>query len=291
MKITTRISILMSLMLATQIGMAAPAPQFKLDLNKVFKTATDGSKALKEFSEEEEIALGQEVTSNLLSLGPLVENKEVQSYVNKVGRWVSSHSERPDLPWTFVVIDVEPANAFAAPGGYVVITTGLLKRLNSEAELAGVLGHEVSHVVRKHHLSAIKKADTLAFLKTAGESALDATGKATDKNKALLDAASAGLALYGIGLDKDSELEADRMGVVLATRSGYDPFALAAALQSINGNKGSDVKFMFSTHPPINERLTQLDRAMGSKFDRYENLQAVEDSFQQMKNLLGQNKK
>ena len=83
---------------------------------------------------------------------------------NKVGRWVSSHSERPDLPWTFIVIDVEPANAFAAPGGYVVVTTGLLKRLNSEAELAGVLGHEVSRG-SKHHLSAIKKADTTAFLR------------------------------------------------------------------------------------------------------------------------------
>lgn len=291
MKFTTRISLLLSLMLATQIGMAAPAPQFKLDLSKAFKTATDASKALKEFSEDDEIALGQEVTSNLLSLGPLVENKEVQSYVNKVGRWVSSHSERPDLPWTFVVIDVEPANAFAAPGGYVVITSGLLKRLNSEAELAGVLGHEVSHVVRKHHLSAIKKADTTAFLKSAGDSYLDSTGKATTKNKLVLEFLNVAVALYGTGLDKDSELEADRMGVVLATRSGYDPFALAAALQSINGSKGSDVKFMFSTHPPINERLTQLDRAMGSKFDRYENLPAVETRFQQIKNLLVQAKK
>lgn len=291
MKMTTRKVLLLPLLLSAQLCFAAPSPQFKLDLSKAFKTATDATKALKEFSEDDEIALGQEVTSNLLSLGPLVDNKEVQSYVNKVGRWVSSHSERPDLPWTFIVIDVEPANAFAAPGGYVVVTTGLLKRLNSEAELAGVLGHEVSHVVRKHHLSAIKKADTTAFLRSAGESYLDATGKATSKNKLVLEFLNVAIALYGTGLDKDSEIEADRMGVVLATRSGYDPFALAAALQAINGNKKSDVKFLFSTHPPINERLTQLDRAMGSKFDHYEGLPVVEDRFQQIKSLLNSSKK
>lgn len=267
-------------------AIAAASPQFKLDLSKLSKTVTDANKAAKEFSESDEIALGQEVAANLLSLGPMLDNPEVQNYVNKVGRWVSSHSERPDLPWTFIVVDLEDANAFAAPGGYIVITKGLFLRLNSEAELAGVLGHEISHVVQKHHLSAIKKADTTSFLKNLGDTALDMSGKSTSKNRLVLEFINSAIALYSNGLDKDSEFEADRMGVVIATRSGYDPYALPAALQAINGNKGSDLKFMFSTHPPIGERLNQLDRIMDSRFDRHQNLPTVEERFQKMKALL-----
>jgi predicted Zn-dependent protease len=268
---------------------AAPTPQF--NLNKLLKTATDGVKAAKEFSEPEEIELGQEVAANLLSLGPLLDNQEVQAYVNRVGRWITMHSERPDLPWTFVVLDIADANAFAAPGGYIVITKGLLLRLNSEAELAGVLGHEASHVVRKHHLSAIKKADTSAFLKSLGDTALETSGKANSKNKNILAVLNVSIGLYGVGLDKDSEFEADRMGVVLATRAGYEPFGLPAALQSIQGRSGSDLNLLLSTHPPAGERLNRLDKAMGSKFDRYDTQPAVEDRFLNIKELLTSKKK
>lgn len=268
---------------------ATPSPQF--NLTKLFKTATDATKAAKEFSEPDEIALGQEVTANLLSLGPLLDNQDVQDYVNRIGRWVTMHSERPDLPWTFVVLDLEDANAFAAPGGYIVITKGLLLKLNSEAELAGVLGHEASHVVRKHHLSAIKKADAITFAKGLGDNILDATGKASGKNRAVLELVSAGVALYGVGLDKDSEFEADRMGVVLATRAGYDPFGLPAVLQTIQGSKGDELSFLLSTHPPAGDRLNSLDRAMGSNFDRYDTLPAVEQRFAKIKDLITAKKK
>ncbi len=275
--------------LLAQTSDAAPEPQF--NLNKLFKTATDGAKAMKEFNEAEEIELGQEVAANLLSLGPLLDNQEVQAYVNRLGRWVTMHSERPDLPWTFVVLDIADANAFAAPGGYIVITKGLLLRLNSEAELAGVLGHEASHVVKKHHLSAIKKADTTAFLKSGFDTALEISGKANSKNKNILAVLGTAIGLYGVGLDKDSEYEADHMGVVLATRAGYDPFGLPAALQSIQGRSGSDLNLLLSTHPPAGDRLSRLDRVMGSKFDRYDNLPAVEDRFMNIKELLSAKKK
>jgi predicted Zn-dependent protease len=277
------------LCLALNSATAAPSPQF--NLTKIFKTVTDGAKAAKDISESDEIVLGQEVTANLLSLGPLLDNQEVQAYVNKVGRWVSLHSERPDLPWTFVVLDLNDATAFAAPGGYIVITKGLLLKMNSEAELAGVLGHEASHVVRKHHLSAIKKANTTAFLKTLGDTALDASGKDNRRNRAFLEIASLGAALYGVGLDKDSEFEADRMGVVLATRAGYDSFGLPAVLQTLQGSKGSEVNSLVSTHPPTNDRLNQLDRVMGSNFDRFDSLPTVEDRFLKIKELITAKKK
>ena len=87
----------------------------------------------------------------------------MQRYVNNVGRWIASQSERPDLPWQFGVLDAPQLNAFAVPGGTIFITRGLLERMRSEAELAGVLGHEIVHVVKKHHLKAIQKGATTAL--------------------------------------------------------------------------------------------------------------------------------
>jgi len=94
-------------------------------------------------SKEEEIALGREIAGNLLGAAPLVKDAALQKYVNSVGRWVASQSERPDLPWRFGVIESEDLNAFAAPGGYIMLTKGLYRKLNNEAQLAGVLGHEI----------------------------------------------------------------------------------------------------------------------------------------------------
>ncbi|HSF71136.1 MAG TPA: M48 family metalloprotease, partial [Methylotenera sp.] len=93
-------------------------------------------------SKEEEIALGREITGSLLGAAPLVKDAALQQYVNKVGRWVANQSERSDLPWKFGVIDSADLNAFAAPGGYVLVTKGLYQKLQNEAQLASVLGHE-----------------------------------------------------------------------------------------------------------------------------------------------------
>ncbi|MDO9394578.1 MAG: M48 family metalloprotease, partial [Methylotenera sp.] len=112
-------------------------------------------------STAEEIALGREITGNLLGAAPLVKNEALQKYVNSVGRWVASQSERPDLPWHFGVIESDDLNAFAAPGGYVMITKGLYKKMSNEAQLAGVLGHEIGHVVAKHQLKVLQKQQLL----------------------------------------------------------------------------------------------------------------------------------
>ena len=87
-----------------------------------------------------------------------MKNEALQRYVNRVGRWLTLHTERPGLPWHFGVLDHPNVNAFAAPGGYIFVTRGLVEKMHSEAELAGVLAHEIAHVLRKHHLNAIQKA-------------------------------------------------------------------------------------------------------------------------------------
>ena len=231
-----------------------------IDLEKAVKVVQKVQKANADISEPQEIDLGGGIASNLLGAAPLWDNPPVQRYVNRVGRWLALQAERPDLPWQFGVLDDEDVNAFAAPGGYVFITKGLLARMNNEAELAGVLAHEISHVLRKHHLQALKKGARSELLSDLANDAIKTHGG----DPRLTKLVSAGTEIYARGLDKQDEYEADRMGVVIAARAGYDPYGLPAVLQtlqSINPND-SNLALMFKTHPALGERLSLLDGLM-----------------------------
>jgi predicted Zn-dependent protease len=246
-----------------------PVNLAQLDINKVVQTAQSAREATFDLSEEQEIVLGQGIVSSLLGIAPLLPNQKVQQYVNNVGRWLTLQTERPDLPWAFAVIDDNDINAFATPGGYIVITKGLLMRMKSEAELAGVLGHEISHVLKKHHLQAIKKAAGMSVAKDILSMGMEAKGT----NPAMVKLASAGTELYTRGLDKEDEFEADRMGIVIAARSGYDPYGLPAVLQTLQTINPQDagLALMFKTHPTLSDRLGLLNNIMGSGFERFEN--------------------
>lgn len=231
-------------------------------------------------SKEEEIALGREITGNLLGAAPLVKDAALQKYVNSVGRWVASQSDRPDLPWRFGVIDSDDLNAFAAPGGYVVITKGLYRKLNNEAQLAGVLGHEIGHVVKKHQLKVLQKQQLLNI----GANFL--TDKFAKDNKLASKAIGSGAEISARSLDKSAEYEADRLGVSYATRAGYDPFGLAEVLQTLGQTNKNDssVALLFKTHPHPDERLVALGDAAGSKLDNIKNGKTLENRFYTMKN-------
>ncbi|MGH8725746.1 MAG: M48 family metalloprotease, partial [Burkholderiales bacterium] len=192
-----------------------------LDINRMVDTVKNVGKAVKEIDEPEEIAIGNDVASRLLGAAPLVADARLQRYVNHVGRWLAAQTERPELPWQFGVLDHSNVNAFAVPGGTIFITRGLLEKMRNEAELAGVLGHEIVHVLRKHHLKAIQKGAQTALAGDAMSTALrDRAGPARDKLIAF------GTEMYSRGLDKSDELEADRLGVVIAARAGYDAYGL-----------------------------------------------------------------
>lgn len=226
-------------------------------------------------SKAEEIALGREITGSLLGAAPLVKNEALQKYVNKVGRWVASQSERADLPWKFGVIESADLSAFAAPGGYVLITKGLYQKLNNEAQLAGVLGHEIAHVVKKHQLKVLQKQQLLNI----GAGKLG--DMLTKDNKLAKKAISNGAEISARGLDKEAEFEADRMGMVLAARAGYDAFALAEVLQTIGQTNQSDnsVALLFKTHPHPDERLAKLGDSAGSKLDNLKAGKTLENRF------------
>ena len=235
---------------------------------------------LKKPSQAEEIQLGREITGNLLGAAPLVKDDALQQYVNQVGRWVATQSERPDLPWHFGVIESEDINAFAAPGGYVIITKGLYRKLSSEADLAGVLGHEIGHVIKKHHLKVIQKQQLLSL----GASLLGE--RVAKDNNTVQKLIGSGAEICARSLDKDAEFEADRIGVVLAGRAGYDPYGLPAVLAEI-GHTGKDdgsVALLFKTHPHPDERLARLGEATGNRLDKITTGKTLENRLYLLKN-------
>jgi predicted Zn-dependent protease len=247
---------------------ALPAQaQFSLDLNKLIGTVKKIQQASSEVDEPQEISIGRDVAARLLGAAPLVPDERLQRYVNSVGRWLALHTERAGLPWHFGVLDTNSVNAFATPGGNVFITRGLYARLHSEAELAGVLAHEISHVLRKHHLAAMQKNARTGLAADALSLALANRGNSEARDKLI----SAGTELYARGLDKADELEADRLGVVIAARAGYDAYGLPAVLQTLEtiDPQDSSLALMFKTHPAPAERLEALEQTMQPTLDRY----------------------
>ncbi|MGM0594368.1 MAG: M48 family metalloprotease [Pseudomonadota bacterium] len=246
----------------------------KIDLGKAMNTA---QQAFGEVDHEQETLIGEEAVSVLLGAVPLVDNDPLQRYVNRVGHWVALHTERKDLDWKFGVLDSPDINAFAAPGGYILVTKGLLLKMDSEAELAGALAHETVHVVRKHHLNAVQKGAQLDLAVQLGSAGVD------DKHDQTMEKLSNGFKeLYARGLDKDDEFEADRMGVVIATRAGYDPYGLPAVLQTLAGMSPDDasLSFLFKTHPPPAKRLSLLERLF-DKLDPYARQPQLQERFRQ----------
>lgn len=248
--------------------------------NASSSAATEPAFNWKNPSKDEEIALGHQIAGNLLGAAPLVKDEALQKYVNSVGRWVASQSERPDLPWRFGVIESDDLNAFAAPGGYVMVTKGLYRKLTNEAQLAGVLGHEIGHIVKKHQLKVLQKQQVLNF----GAGLLN--DKLAKDNKLISKAIGSGAEISARSLDKSAEYEADRLGVSYATRAGYEPFGLADVLQTLGQTSKNDgsVALLFKTHPLPEDRLTALGDAVGSKLDNVKNGKTLEKRFYVLKN-------
>jgi predicted Zn-dependent protease len=256
---------LLVLVLAT-VALPAQA-QFNFDINRIINSVQNVGKATQEIDQKQEIEIGQDMAARLLGAAPLVDNAPLQRYVNNVGRWLASQSERPDLPWQFGVLDAPQLNAFAVPGGTIFLTRGLVQSMKSEAELAGVLAHEIVHVVKKHHLKAIQKSAQTALAGDALTMALNRSGGSESREKLI----GFGTEMYSRGLDKSDELDADRLGVVIAARGGYDAYGLPAVLQTLQAMNPEDssLALMFKTHPAPAERLDALSEKMQPTLDAH----------------------
>lgn len=240
------------------VALSGTAHSASFDFGRALDTAKGVAAATKDVDEKDEIEIGRELAGRILGVQPLVDDPELQAYVNRVGRWIASHSERPDLPWRFGVIDHGLVNAFALPGGFVLITRGLYEILDNEAQLAGVLGHEIAHVVRRHHVTLMQQGKGIALIAKLAQS------QAGNKGAIVRELIGQGATMITRSLDRGAENEADQMGVVLAARAGYSPYGLVEVLHKLAVRKPDDpgLKILYSTHPTPRDRLTSLGEVL-----------------------------
>ena len=208
------------------------------------------ARTLLPISTEKEIEIGRGIAATIAGRFPVSNDAALTRYVNLVGLTVASQAPRGDITYRFAVLETPIVNAYAAPGGYVFITKGSLGLMRTEAELAGVLAHEVGHVNRRHVIEQIRKSDTMREVK----STLDLRGSALDR------VVGTGTDALFTGLSRGDELEADSLGIEYAWSAGYDPGGLAAFIGRLDQHAGEGpVSEFFATHPRPNERVDRLN--------------------------------
>ncbi|MGE5466407.1 MAG: M48 family metalloprotease [Ignavibacteria bacterium] len=250
------------LLLASFIALLGAGAQAQtINFGSIFDAVKGVAKSqeVASMSEADEIAVGKEVAAQTFGKYKIVHDEALQRYLNRVGLWVALQSDRPGLPWRFAAVESDQINAFAVPGGAVLVTTGTLKLLANEAELACVLGHEIGHVARKHHLSLLQKD----LLIQSGSSAMAAFQRdgGSQGRKFLI---GQGTEIFTRSLDRASERDADNDGVLLAARAGYDPGACLLFMRRLAGLKqdADALSSLYKTHPQASERVGDIGKAL-----------------------------
>lgn len=205
---------------------------------------------------EQEVALGQTVAVAATNTFGFDDDVKLNQYVNLVGITVAAYSDRPDFDYVFGVLNSDQIEACSGPGGYVMITKGALKHLKNEAELAGVLAHEIAHISLQHGLKAVKSSGTMAGLIQAGSSA------ATDN--AAYQQAFSGMAdgvvdLIGQQFSQEDELEADQKAVLYMAQAGYNPKCYLEFLQ-----RSAQMHQPVKTHPSSPERIAKVQEIIST---------------------------
>jgi predicted Zn-dependent protease len=210
-----------------------------------------------QITDEEEQQLGAAVSERVRVRYGVVQDAAVHKYVSLVGIVLAQAGSRPNIPYQFIVLDTDGVNAFAAPGGYIHITRGALGLMENEAELAGVLAHELIHITNKHTIKAIQKSKLVQM-------GADETIKDKAVFGRLVDATT-DLVMAGFG--RSEELESDRDGLRTANRVGYDPHGLSAFLTRLmDRNKSATEKQgLFASHPEMQERVGKISQQIAAE--------------------------
>lgn len=207
------------------------------------------------FERERDIG-GSIAVKSFTDQGALHPSEELQRYVATVGLAIVRQTPRAGMPFAFAVVDREDANAWAAPGGYVFVTSGALRRMDDEAQLAGVLAHEIAHVTREHMVRMLSRTQ---FLQGVTETVQAASGKdLSELNRAVENGVTI---LFERGLDRDMEFEADLVGLEYAALAGYDPHGLVDFLENLKAElaaQSAGAGWLGSTHPTLDARLMRL---------------------------------
>ena len=209
---------------------------------------------------EAEIVFGRELSARILGNYSLIDDEKITKYVNLVGKALALYAGRPELEFYFGVLDTDEVNAFATPGGYVFITNGALMKMDNEAQLAGVLGHEIAHVVKKH---VVKELHIKGDEGSAAGGIAGLIGGTTGTVRVALDQAldDATNILFNRGYKIADEIEADRVGILLASIVGYDPLALKEFLSSVRSFEVEDKTYK-GEHPVFEVRMREIDKTL-----------------------------
>ncbi|MBE9007279.1 M48 family metallopeptidase [Fortiea sp. LEGE XX443] len=240
-----------SVVVALSLCLSTPSPGQALNLLPLL---FQGAQILQlsNISDRQEVELGQQINSQLRSGEVrLYRNAEVNRYVQEIGQRLVANSDRPNLPFTFQVVDDNSVNAFATAGGYVYMNTGLLKTAENEAELASVMAHEIGHIGGKHLVKQMRQRALASGVATA-------TG--LDRNQAV--AIGVDLALNRPRSRQD-EFDADKRGLRTLARAGYAQSGMVSFMQKLL-SKGSGPTFL-STHPATSDRINNLKRAINAQ--------------------------
>ena len=216
-----------------------------------------GERQFNLMSEAQEIQIGQEMHPQVQREMGVYQDRELQQYVESVAIPLARGSQRPNLPWTFTVVDSPAVNAFALPGGYIYVTRGLLAHLNDESELAGVLGHEIGHVTARHAAQQYSKSTGASIGLAISSIFLPAT-------RGYGQLAESGLGLLFLKYGREDELQADRLGAQYAAQNGWDPEGVQDMLRTLarldeTATDKRGVPNYLSTHPQPADRVQKID--------------------------------
>lgn len=243
------------------------------DKQAIVKTTKVLRDSFSDITEEEEYYIGRSVSAMILARYPALQNQALNTYVNQVGNAVAVFSDRPEIyaGYHFIVLNTDEVNALAAPGGFVFISKGLLKRCRDEEMLGCILAHEVGHVSAKHGLRSIKKSRLVDAFKIMGQ---EATRKYGPQELAQLTSVFEDVlgdiaeSLIERGYDRKYEYEADELGVTVGARTGYSPEGLVDFLQTMVDDPGASDKGWFKTHPSAQDRIKRVQKEIGKIKDK-----------------------
>jgi len=215
-------------------------------------TGPGGKKSVILIGETEERDIGAKMAAQIRTEKKIFQDRTVTDYVNRTGQRIARLSDRPNLPYQFTVIEDKTPNAFAVPGGYIYVHTGLLRILDTQAQLAGVLGHEISHIVARHSVKQMQEGLGFQLLSTL---VFGGSSQATQT------AVNVGLALVLKGYSRDAEAEADSYGTMYMARAGYNPEGMAQVMDKLAALSAGGDGFwenLASDHPPAAKRAAAV---------------------------------
>jgi beta-barrel assembly-enhancing protease len=238
---------LLSLMSAIVFVMAQPTASYAFSWLDILKPVLQVVQ-LGSMNDKQEVDLGRQINDQLQEGEVrILRNQAITDYVNQIGQRLVAQSDRPNLPFTFQVVDNDQVNAFATMGGFVYVHTGLLKTADNEAQLASVIGHEIGHITGKHALKQMRQS-------AINQGLLTATGLSKSNAVQL----GVELALRRPNSRAD-EFDADRRGLANLSRAGYSQPEMVNFMQKLLKNSSSTPAFL-NTHPNTGDRITQLNR-------------------------------